>query len=183
MLNQGRGPFERWLGLEITSATVDRVVGTVNLDPGGAHPTLGDHPRRGLLHDHREPGIRRRLDQRDAREDSGGDREPDQLPPQHLRRAGRGGCDAGAAWSPDAPVAGGDPRRPAAPAGPRAFAWSSGASASRESLAARPLRPLRDRPRGRSHRAGMASDGAGVRRQPAVSPQPRLGSERCGCHP
>lgn len=33
MLNQGRGPFERWLGLEITSATVDRVVGIVNLDP------------------------------------------------------------------------------------------------------------------------------------------------------
>jgi uncharacterized protein (TIGR00369 family) len=33
MLNQGRGPFERSLGLVITSATVDRVVGIVDLDP------------------------------------------------------------------------------------------------------------------------------------------------------
>jgi 1,4-dihydroxy-2-naphthoyl-CoA hydrolase len=33
MLNQGRGPFERAIGLEITSATVDRVVGTATLDP------------------------------------------------------------------------------------------------------------------------------------------------------
>ena len=32
MLNQGRGPFERGLGLEITSATVDRVVGVADLD-------------------------------------------------------------------------------------------------------------------------------------------------------
>jgi 1,4-dihydroxy-2-naphthoyl-CoA hydrolase len=31
-LNEGRGPFERGLGLEITSATVDRVVGFVDLE-------------------------------------------------------------------------------------------------------------------------------------------------------
>ena len=33
MLNEGRGPFERGLGLTITSATADRVVGHVDLDP------------------------------------------------------------------------------------------------------------------------------------------------------
>lgn len=33
MLNQRSGPFERGLGLVITSATYDRVVGIVHLDP------------------------------------------------------------------------------------------------------------------------------------------------------
>jgi len=33
MLNEGAGSFEKGLGLVITSATADRVVGTVDLDP------------------------------------------------------------------------------------------------------------------------------------------------------
>jgi 1,4-dihydroxy-2-naphthoyl-CoA hydrolase len=33
MLNAGRGPFDGGLGLDITSATADRVVGSVELDP------------------------------------------------------------------------------------------------------------------------------------------------------
>jgi len=33
MLNAGAGPFEKSLGMVITSATADRVVGTMDLDP------------------------------------------------------------------------------------------------------------------------------------------------------
>ncbi|GAC1334783.1 MAG: PaaI family thioesterase [Candidatus Dormibacteria bacterium] len=32
-INEARGPFERSIGLEVTSATPDRVVGVVDLDP------------------------------------------------------------------------------------------------------------------------------------------------------